>query len=267
MSHQSWFRWHVGYVFWGAVLFLIAGTALYPTGVQYVEDALYAINPSAERALQYAERHFDAKRSRLYDIERTEYFLREAVALDPGLPYIYHELARVAFLRGNFNRALALINTHISLHGEVTPNSYYVRGLIEGYMGKYEAAATDYETYLEFDSDNWAAINDYAWVLLKANRPEEAAKATARGVEIFPDNPWLLNSLAIALYETGELDAALAAAQKAQLNVTKVTEAEWLVAYPGNDPKIAGAGITALRKSIEDNMHSIERALGAAEVQ
>ena len=257
----------MGYVFWGAVLFLIAGTALYPTGVQYVEDALYAINPSAERALHYAERHFDAKRSRLYDIERTEYFLREAAALDPGLPYLYHELARVAFLRGNFTRALALINTQISLHGTATPSSYYVRGLIEGYMGKYNEAATDYEIYLESDPENWAAINDYAWVLLKANRAKEAAREAARGLQVFPDNPWLLNTFAIALYETGELEAALASAEKAMASVREVTEQQWLTAYPGNDPQIAGAGITALRKSIEDNMHSIKKAITEGEIQ
>ena len=34
-------------------------------------------------------------------------------------------------------------------------------------MGDYASAAKDYETYLRTDSKNWAAINDYAWVLIK----------------------------------------------------------------------------------------------------
>lgn len=231
------------------------------------EDIAYSLAPSAERAFAYGERHFDARNPSQYDISRAQYFFDLAAAKDPTLPYVYHELARIDFLKGRFNAALAKINLQIANHGDETPNSYYVRGLIEGYMGKYDASAKDYERYLESDPTNWAALNDYAWVLLKANRPEEAAAATARGLANFPDNPWLLNSQATALYETGDYAGALVAVQHANAEVQKTTEEKWLTAYPGNDPKIASDGLTAFKKAVSDNMHTIEQALASSTIQ
>ncbi len=231
------------------------------------EDITYRFDSSAARAFAYGERHFSSRGPEAYDVNRAEYFFEQAAAKDPTLPYVYHELARVDFLKGNFNSALAKIDFQISMHGDATPNSYYVRGLIEGYMGKYEDAIADYEHFLSFDRDNWAAINDYAWVLLKANRPRDAVVATAGGLALYPDNAWLLNTNAIGLYEIGLLEPARMQARKAVVAASKVTEAEWLVAYPGNDPAVAAEGIAALQKSALQNMHSIALALASSAVQ
>ncbi|MDO8514302.1 MAG: tetratricopeptide repeat protein [bacterium] len=254
-----------------AVLFVLGLALTWNTAPQSLrnagEDALYVINPTAARAFAYGERHFNASNSSAYDIARAEYFFKKAAALDPTILYLYHELARIDFLKGRFNAALAKIDFQISMHGDETPNSYYVRGLIEGYMGKYDASAKDYERYLEYDPTNWAALNDYAWVLLKANRPEEAAAATARGLENFPDNPWLLNSQATALYEMGDYAGALVYVQRADAEVRKTTEKQWLVAYPGNDPKIASDGLAAFKKAVSGNMHTIEQSLASSTVQ
>ena len=46
-------------------------------------------------------------------------------------------------------------------------------------------------------------------------------------------------------------------------SVQKVTETMWLVAYPGNDPAIAGQGLDVFQSAVESNMHTIE--LRAAE--
>ena len=228
---------------------------------------MFAIHPTAERAFFYAERHFDAQNTQDYNIERAQFFFRKSALLDPTLPYLDHELARIAFLQGDFKRALALINLQISLHGNETPNSYYIRGLIEGYMGLYQASALDYETFLKADPQNWAAMNDYAWVLLKANRYQDAAVVTSRGLELFPKNPWLLNSRAIALYEMNAFTAAYASAQEASAALGTITEQQWLHAYPGNDPRLAGEGVASLKKSISDNMHMMALAVGTSTVQ
>jgi Flp pilus assembly protein TadD len=231
------------------------------------EDASYALDPSAERAFSYGERHFDSADRDAYDFVRAESYLLRAAAKDPSLPYIYHELARLRFLKGDFGTALGFIDAQISLHGTSTPNSYYVRGLIEGYMGRYDSAVADYEHFLTFHPSNWAALNDYSWVLLKAGRPADAVRATERGLSYFPDNPWLLNTSAIALYETGDMQTALLRARSAASAARKITEAAWLHAYPGNDPRIAQAGMETLRKSSLDNMHMIELAYASSTVQ
>src|SRR3989338_1539336 len=231
------------------------------------ESLMYRLFPSAERAFAYGERHFNARNASAYDVDRAAYFFGKAADSDPTFPYLYHELARIAFLKGDFEAAMALIDMQIAQMGDSAPNSYYIRALIEGYKGEYAASAKDYEYFLQFHPTNWAANNDYAWVLLKAGRAQEAKLATARALEWFPDNPWLLNTYATALYETREYTEALRAAQKASIAVAKLSESEWLQAYPGNDPRIANSGIAAFKKAVEDNIHSITLALASSTVQ
>ncbi len=231
------------------------------------EDVSYALYPGPQKAYAFGERHFNGQDVHNYDIRRAEYFFREALTYDADMLYLHHQMARIYFLRGDFGDAMTQINAQIATHGDDTPNSYYVRGLIEGYMGDYASAADDYEYFLKFSPTNWAGINDYAWVLLKAERFEDAAKATEEGLKYFPDNPWLLNSSAIALYETGNLTLAHERAQKAWDAVQKVSEKEWLHSYPGNDPAIAGDGMTTFRTAVSDNMHRIELALASSTVQ
>ena len=234
--------------------------------VNIYEDTTFALDPSAERAYAYGSGHMDSERAISYDIDRAEYFFQRAFLLDPELPYLNHQIARVAFLRGDFNRAMLYINREIAMHPEHS-SAYYVRGLIEGFMGDYDRAATDYEEFLKHAPTNWAAINDYAWVLLKAGRAEEAAKATEQGLQYFPENPWLLNNSAIALYEVGELEKAYERAQRAWDHVQMVAKEEWLHSYPGNDPAIASEGIATFRTAVSDNMHRIELALASSTVQ
>lgn len=162
---------------------------------------------------------------------------------------------------------MAQINLQISLHGTSTPNSYYVRGLIEGYAGDYDAAVRDYGYFLSVDPNNWATANDYAWVLLKADKSKEATKVTGDALKIHPDNAWLLATRAIALYEIGDLMGALSTAQRAKVEAAKITEAQWLIAYPGNDPRVAREGIATHQKSIDDNIHKIEAAIASSTIQ
>ncbi len=265
---MSFFRTHkvslpILYMCLGIFLSLL-GTWFFARGtiVAAYEQAWISVFPSAALAVGFADRHFNSRMSASYDIDRAAYFYGIAEELDPSYPYVFHQLARIEFLKGDFYTALYYINKEIELHGETESNTYYVRGLIEGYMGDYASAAKDYERYLEFDPNNWAGLNDYAWVLLKAGRFEDAEVATQKGLAYFPENPWLLNNYSISLYEQGRTEEAYAAVVRAVRAANNVTEEEWLRAYPGNDPKVAGEGVVALRKAAADNMRAI---LAAAE--
>src|SRR3989344_2355627 len=180
-------------------LILLGVAFCLPAMRQYGEDVSFTFNGPAAKACAYGDRHFSAPEVREYDINRAEYWYLRALKMDPNLLGANHQLARIAFLRGNFSKAISLINAEIALpKGPVTPSSYYIRGLIEGYMGRYDDSSKDYEHYLESDPHNWAALNDLAWGLLKAQRFSEAADATKKGLAYFPENPWLLNSRARA---------------------------------------------------------------------
>jgi tetratricopeptide (TPR) repeat protein len=218
-------------------------------------ELLYVqVSGRADLAYWYGNERFSAFESARYDIGAAERFFRIAYATDPALPYVNHQLARIEFLHGNFDDAFVYINRELKVNPDPSPSTYYIRALIAGFSGLYDMAAQDYETYLRHDPTNWAALNDYAWVLLKSKQPDKALLATAYGLQFFPDNPWLLNSNAIALYETGHREPARDQVRRAAQNATRVQETDWLTAYPGNDPRIAIEGVAALKESIRKNL-------------
>ncbi len=274
-SKFSWPRRHLLLV--GTGLFCVCAVILYFAQQELVrigvalqdekEQTMLMLFPSAQRALSYGTLHFDATNAAEYDIGLAEYYFQYAAAKDPSIPYVYHELARISFLQGNLTAALAQIDTQISMHGDSEPKAYYVRGLIEGYMGDYTNSATDYAHFLEFEPNNWAAKNDEAWVLLKAGEYQQALRVVDSGLSYVPSNAWLLNSKATALFELGDYQEALMVAQNASTAVSYLTPEDWSVAYPGNDPAIADQGLAAFKQAVANNMHTIELALATSTVQ
>lgn len=245
----------------GVIAALIVVFAYGPTSAAFSyarEETMLTIAPSADRAYRYGSQHFDVWRAKDYDLNRADRLFHRALQIDATHPFVQHQLARIAFLRGDFTLALIRINAEIRMHPN--PSSYYVRGLIRGFMGFYAEAAADYETFLHEEPTNWAGINDYAWVLLKQNRPGDALVATDWGLIYWSDNPWLLNSKATAHLEMGQLELAEEAARAAQEAVMHIGPTDWLQAYPGNDPLIAQEGILAFRKAVDENVHMIALA-------
>jgi tetratricopeptide (TPR) repeat protein len=226
--------------------------------VDSYEDATYTLSPSAARAYAYGDRHFNISNPSDYDIDRANHFFELAATQDPTLPYVYHQLARIAFLQGDFQKAIAEINVQISMHGDSEPSSYYVRGLIEGYMGNYTDSERDYAHYLLYDPIDWAAVNDYSWVLLKDGKPAQADAAIEKVLQYFPDNAWLFNSDAIALSALGAATSARERIAVAARSVANLTAGNWSRAYPGNDPEVASEAVIAFKKAIAENIHTID---------
>lgn len=251
------------------VLTMLAVSAIVymrPTPLVFAfEDLSLMIAPSAERAVVYGNWHFNATNGRMYDIERAEHLYRAAEELDANQRGVHHQLARIDFLRAKFPSAIERIDKEIALYGEENPNAYYIRALVLGYQGKYLDAAADYEKYFTLAPANWAAINDYSWVLLKAKLPEGALSALEWGLAEWPENPWLLHNKVIALYEVGRYEEAATAAAAAAAAVDTVTEADWLIAYPGNDPRSAGQGLASFKAAVRANQEKVQKALEAGE--
>lgn len=247
----------------GILVVLIIHFSSSPLTTAAFEDVTLMIIPSAERAYTYGTKHFDARRVDDYDIRRAERLFRRALEHDASYPFVQHQLARIAFLRGDNMTALARINAELARDPNLA--SYYVRALIYGFMGEHDKAIADYETFLREESMNWAAINDYAWVLLKSDRAGDALLAADWGLMHTPENAWLLNSKASAHVALGQFELAYEAALAASAAMGKVTPIDWLNAYPGNDPLSAGAGLEALRVAIRENIHTV--GLARAEVE
>ncbi len=243
----------------GAAVGLWVYVAL-PSLDRFAKSARIALFPNAERAYAYGNDYFDVTNVSSYDIEAAKFFFAKAHDIDAALPYVQHQRARIAFLEGDFDLALILINDEIEqgTNEAVAVSSYYVRALIYAFMGDYEEAGRDYRRFLDVYPTNWAAANDYAWVLLRDKRARDAVDVTLRGLSHHPGNPWLLNTSAIALYEIGMHDAAREQMEKAADAMQYVTVSDWLHAYPGNDPAIADQGLAAFRDSIVHNREKMD---------
>jgi predicted Zn-dependent protease len=243
------------------LLCVVAIRYLREPAIDWYENVSLALYPSGDKAFNYGEQHFNSSRyPDDYDINRAEHLFLEAVRLDPSLLYVHHELARIYFLHSDYADAMTQIDVQIEEHGDATPNSYYIRGLIEAYSGDYTDSAADYAHFLPYDPNDWAPRNDYAWVLLKLNRAKDALSVLAGGLLEYPQNPWLLNSDATALYELGDIPEALAQAQKAQVALRSLTLSQWSDAYPGNDPAIAAQGLSAFKAAVAHNVQMISAA-------
>jgi tetratricopeptide (TPR) repeat protein len=221
------------------------------------EDVSFAVEPSAAHAFALGTKHFDARDAKEYDVRRAKYFFEKTYALDPNFAGVNHQLARIDFLHSDFVKALDDINQELKRNPDPAPESYYMRALIYGYMGEYDLAAKDYEHYFKIRPASWAGINDYSWVLLKADLPQGAHAALSWGLKQWPKNAWLLNNDATALYELGRYAEAKTTAQKALPAVQALTEADWLNAYPGNDPLVAKQGLADFKKASQENLEKI----------
>lgn len=232
--------------------------------VSCVSSGIFLINqPFVSRALP-PQLVFDSSRAvflgdyyfsqKSYDLARAEQYFERAIELDSDAPDAWHQLARIDFLRGDFYSALEKINTQIILHGDSLMSSYYIRGLILGYMGRFSEAEGDFEKFVEWNSNGWAGWNDLSWVYFAQGKYEEAASAAKRGLDRHPGNPWLLNSYGVALLNVGEYQEAERALAYADEIVEVITPETWSQAYPGNDPTIAERGLTAFKETVSHNL-------------
>ncbi len=229
-----------------------------------IEKIDFFLHPSVEQAVRYGQKHLDTVHATEHDLQTARYFYTRASHMDPTHVGVHHQLARIEFLSGRYPEALAEVNAEIEngTHENLAA-SYYLRGLIAGYMDDYASAVRDYRTYVSLNPNGWEGRTDLAWVLVKTHAYEEALRVVDDGLVRWPDNPWLLSMRATILYESGRKKEALEVMRRAQKAVEAITEAEWLRAYPGNHPSAAAVGIETLKKAARDNLAQMERDAAA----
>lgn len=194
-----------------------------------------------------------------YDTERAKDAFQAALAVDPETAYANHQLARIYFVRGNFDLSLQYINREIALFPQ-NLHAYYVRGLILGFRGEPEdldQAEEDFRHVVQNDKEEWGPYNDLAWILSVKGEYEEVIKVVELAFENNSEtesNPWLLNSIGAAHLNLGNHIEAVEYLERAKAEAEKVTPEEWRLAYPGNDPKTDTGGIAAFIAAIETNL-------------
>ncbi|MEN9232008.1 MAG: tetratricopeptide repeat protein [Thermostichus sp. DG02_5_bins_236] len=132
--------------------------------------------------------------------------LTQLVALRPSATY-HINLADLLAEQGSLASALTRLDEAIRLDPTSTP-AFVARAHLHSYLGKWEASLADWSKAIELQPDSALYYNrgiTYSY----ADRYDEAIADWDRSVEMDPEKPNTLYSRGNALYELGELKAAL----------------------------------------------------------
>ncbi len=194
---------------------------------------------------------------KLYNLQLAQYFFTYAAYPIIGdVPeFAHYQLSRVLFIEGSFDASLREAQRELEAFPE-NKRTYYILGLTYGYMSREAEAIESFSKFIEAYPESWAARNDKAWLQFRIG-DLDGAIAT-----MFPikdhRNAWVQNTYGTLLLNKGELDEAKQAFLLAQEVVSSLSEESWGSAYPGNDPRVYAAGLSAMRQSIADNLTLLE---------
>ena len=115
----------------------------------------------------------------------------------------------------HFDEGLAMLSKALALHpGEHTLR--YERAMMYERAGRSRDATHDFEALLADRPDDPSVLNSLGYTLVDHQRDlPRAEHLIRRAVEIMPDNPALIDSLAWALFRRGEPNAALPLLERA----------------------------------------------------
>ena len=228
------------------------------------KTALTLINRDANLAMFIGNYYFNGViGGGKYNPDIAEKAYKKAIKINPKILWGHYQLARIIFIKGKFDGALAEINKELEANPE-NLRSLYVRGLIYGYRnqaGDLEKAEADFFRFTKWAPKEWAGYNDLAWVLSKQGKYKEAKEAISaafREIRESESNPWFWNALGVAELNLKKYGAAKIAFEKAESLAKNLTLADWHRAYPGNNPASAENGLSAFRKAIEENLRRSE---------
>lgn len=189
----------------------------------------------------------------IYNLRQARYYYEKSAALDPGFAPAHFQLARIAFLEGDFTAAREHIARVRAIAADY-PRIDYLEGLVLGYQGHILDAAEAFERFVAAYPATWAGYNDLAWLYFRIGLYDKVLDASARGLANAPDNAWLLNMHGLALLNLGRKSEAAGYFERARDAAAHMTARDWGVAYPGNDPTMYADGLERMREAIAHNL-------------
>lgn len=240
-SRMLWSRYHAGTL---ALVFDRTDAAL-----AYSIGAYYFGNQSK----------IGTAEARPYDTDLAQEAFSKAISIQPTLPLAHYMRARIAFVNADFDAGIADINAELALV-PTNKRPLYMRGLMyayRGHKGDLDLAAADFREFVAWAPREWAGYNDLAYVLAKGGNYADAVIALRQGIAQAKNgstNPWLWDALGVMELNLKHYQASVAALEKAQSYAASLTETDWQLAYPGNDPSLASSGVKALQDSIVRNL-------------
>ena len=173
--------------------------------------------------------------------------------------WAHHQLARIYFVRGDFNTALTYIDRETKDYPD-NLNAYYIKGLILGFMNNNHEAIDVFKYYTS-QTHTWAGHNDLAWLQFRTGDYAGALATIDKVMGTYTDNVWLLNTRAICLHNLNRDKEAKIDIDKAVIHLKDMTPERWGASYPGNDPSVYREGLAQMKKSVEENKKLIYQSV------
>lgn len=208
---------------------------------------------------QSAGNLFFGKIPLLYNVTLAQFFFTQSAhpLIGNPAPYAHYQLSRTYFIQGKLDEAIAEAKQELAAYPE-NKRTHYILGLAYGYANREEEAIENFQRFIEWKPDTWAARNDKAWLEFRIGRIDEALK-TITPVRHLHENPWVQNTYGVLLMNKGLYEEAKAALHRAEYLSENMTPVSWGIAYPGNDPRVYEMGLSAMRSSIKTNLSLLQQ--------
>lgn len=199
-----------------------------------------------------------------YELDKALWSYKIATFWKHDIPQGHYQIARIYFVKGEFDKALEEINKELEFYPQ-NLRSLYIRGLIYGYRnmpGDREKAENDFKNFVAFAPSEWGGYNDLAWILTTLGKHEEAKIFLGQAFIRVPDalnNPWLWNSRGVADLNIGNIALAVESFTWADRLAERLDFNTWRRAYPGNSLEQAEEGLKAFRALIKENLARVEK--------
>lgn len=189
-----------------------------------------------------------------YDLEKAVKWYKAAAFVDDKSWIAHYQLARIYFIKNDLKTALAEIDKALAVDPK-NKRAYYVRGLVDGYAKNYKASQDDFQKYVDYYQKEWAGYNDLAWAYYQDKEYQKAVDIALKGLEVAPDNPWLLNGLGVSYDALGEKEKGKAVLDKVATLAKDMKADDWKKAYPGNNPETAQWDLAHFRVDVSANLN------------
>lgn len=135
-----------------------------------------------------------------------ERLVRQAIAIAPENAKAYDNLAIILLGRGAKDEALAALDRAVALNPASEP-SHFNRAVLLGELGRVDESITSYRAALALNPRNANAHHGLSGALLKRGDAEAALHHAEECLTLAPRDATALSFKAIALSETGKLEA------------------------------------------------------------
>jgi len=195
-----------------AVLIALAGGCATTSHSEAKEQA-YDRWTAARSGIQYG---VAMQKFEVGDLDKAQRTIEQTIGMDPDNARYYVLAARIALEKSELERAFRHLELAVE-HDPELADAHYYRGVIFQRWQQYEPALRSYEQAYEHEPDNVSGLLAAAEMLVKLNRPDEAIERLRAKLVYFEHNAAIRVAIARIYQMRRNLPEALAMYREANL--------------------------------------------------